>query len=135
MSENFYAPSMSVKEYLKMFGTITPAKKPKYHNAPCVVGGEKYRSSREMRRHGELLLMKLSGLIGEVRREVPYALAETVKIQGRWRPALRYVADFVYTDLKTGDVVVEDCKGFRTEGYRIKRHLMAAIHNIEILET
>jgi hypothetical protein len=108
----------------------------KYGNTKCSVGSETYRSKREMRRHQSLLLLQREGTIRNLRREVVYVLADAVTIQGRRRPSLRYVADFVY---EHGQVdwatVVEDAKGVRTEGYRIKRHLMKSVHNIDILET
>lgn len=45
-----------------------------------------------------------------------------------------YVADFVYTDLKSGETVVEDTKGVKTKDYIIKRKLMLYIHHIRIKE-
>lgn len=108
--------------------------KRKYGNKPCEVGGEKYRSQREMRRHADLQLLERAGRIAGLVREVPFVLAPAVVIQGRKRPALRYVADFVYSTAE-GAQVVEDAKGVRTEAYRVKRHLMKAVHGIEILET
>lgn len=48
---------------------------------------------------------------------------------------VNYVADFVYTDCRSGNQVVEDSKGMRTKDYIIKRKLMLWIHKIRILET
>ena len=62
-----------------------------------------------------------------------FELAQAVVLDGRKRPPLRYVADFVYRD-SAGQMVVEDVKGVRTQGYRIKRHLMLAVHGIEVRE-
>ncbi len=107
----------------------------KYRNRPCEVNGEKYRSRKEARRHQDLLLMVKSGDIGELRREVPFVLAPSVSVQGRKRPELRYYADFHYWDANKQAFVTEDAKGIRTEGYRIKRHLMKSVHGIDILET
>lgn len=45
-----------------------------------------------------------------------------------------YMADFVYRDVETGNIVCEDVKGFHTDVYRIKERLMLACHNIEISE-
>ena len=113
------------------------ATRSKYGNKPCVIGGEKYRSQREAARHQSLLLQQRAGLLANLCREVPFPLAPRALIDGRWRPALRYFADFVY-DLTTpaGLVrVVEDAKGVRTPVYRIKRHLMMTVHGVAILET
>jgi len=47
--------------------------------------------------------------------------------------AICYVADFVvkYPD---GEMSVIDCKGWRTEVYRIKKKLMLMVHKIKIKE-
>lgn len=102
-----------------------PTKKPmKYRNEKCESNGIKFDSKREMKRWHELVQMQVRGEISELELQVPFILAEPVVIAGRKRPALRYVADFVYE--QDGNTVVEDVKGRITEGYRIKRHLMAA---------
>ena len=44
-----------------------------------------------------------------------------------------YRADFKY--LENGKLVVEDTKGFRTPVYRLKKKLVEALFNIEIVET
>lgn len=109
----------------------------KYNSQLCTLGGETYRSKREMRRHQLLLLMERGGAVRNLRREVAYVLAPAVKVQGRRRPPLRYIADFVYERMKDGGWidVVEDAKGVRTPVYVVKRHLMASVHGIDILET
>lgn len=76
-----------------------------------------------------------------MRLQVPFDLAPAVKLDGepRKKPALRYLADFVYRD-KNGNQIVEDVKGFdkkhgkwREDGvFRIKRHLMTTVHGIQI---
>lgn len=107
----------------------------KYGNTKCSVGAETYRSKRERDRHQELLLLQRAGKIDDLRREVPVVLAAGVVIQGRKRPPLRYVVDFMYVVRPMSTHTYEDCKGVRTEGYRIKRHLMKSVHGIDILET
>jgi len=101
-----------------------PAKQSKYRNQKCESRGIKFDSKREMARWHELMQMQVKGEISELELQVPFVLAEPVVIGGRKRPALRYVADFVYE--RGGEQVIEDVKGRVTEGYRIKRHLMAA---------
>lgn len=100
------------------------ARKSKYGNTKCESGGVKFDSKREMMRWHELVQMQIRGEISELELQVPFVLADPVVIKGRKRPALRYVADFVYE--RGGQTVIEDVKGRETEGYRIKRHLMAA---------
>ena len=106
----------------------------KFRNVPTTVGAESYRSKREAARHQELLLLQRAGEIAGLTREVPFVLAPATKIGSeRAIPPLRYLADFVYCAF--GKIVVEDCKGFRTPVYRIKRHLMKTVHDVEVLET
>lgn len=107
----------------------------KYRNEPTVIGNEKYRSKREARRHQDLLNLQTFGRISELRREVPFVLAPKVHIIGelRARPAVRYVADFIYIT-KDGRRVVEDAKGMSTPVYRLKKHLMKTVHDIDVVE-
>ena len=108
----------------------------KYRNKPCEVGAEKYRSQRERDRHQALLMLEKAGRVTGLVREVKFELAPGVQIQGekRKRPAVRYVADFVYSDVYAGRIVVEDAKGMQTPVYRLKKHLMATVHGIHIRE-
>lgn len=47
--------------------------------------------------------------------------------------AVKYIADFVYTDAG-GKTVVEDVKGRRTKDYILKRKMMLYFHRIKIKE-
>jgi hypothetical protein len=106
----------------------------KYRNKPT--GG--YASKREAQRAAELGLMLKAGTIRNLRAQVPYILIP--KQDGE--RACSYLADFVYAEPIPYDglspawgEVVEDCKGYRTEVYRIKRKLMLMVHGIRIRET
>ena len=107
----------------------------KYGNKPQQIGNEKYRSKREMLRHQALVLLQRDGHITGLVREVRFVLAPKIHIAGetRARPAVRYVADFVYCTPQ-GITVVEDAKGMQTPVYRLKKHLMATIHGIHVRE-
>jgi hypothetical protein len=97
-----------------------------------------YDSKREANRARDLQLLENAGEITELRFQVAFELAPAVVIGGRKKPALRYFADFVYRDKEyklNGGLVVEDCKGFRTAEYKIKKHLMKSVHNLDIFET
>lgn len=106
-----------------------PEKKPsKYRNVKVEIDGQKFDSKSEAARFIELGRMQDAGLITDLRRQVSFELAPSVKIAGAARasPPLRYLADFVY--LKDGNEVIEDVKGGPiTEGFRIKRHLLAVL--------
>ena len=98
-----------------------------------VVDGETFASKLEARRYRELVIMQLAGAITDLKTQVAYVLCPSVVIAGRKRPAIRYIADFVYTD-DAGKTVVEDCKGMLTPVYKRKRHLMMHVHGIKINE-
>lgn len=106
----------------------------KYSNVKIEHNGIKFDSKREWKRYLELEAMQKRGEISELKRQVVFVLAPSVVINGRKRPALRYVADHVY--LRRGDErqTVEDAKGCITVEYRIKRHLMKHVHGIDIVE-
>lgn len=107
----------------------------KYLNKPIVTpDGERFDSNAEMSRYLVLQNWQRLGKISELQRQVPFVLSPAVLIKGRPRksPALRYYADFVYRD-SDGVLVVEDVKGKITEGYRIKRHILA-VQGITITE-
>ena len=73
------------------------------------------------------MLLQGAGMISGLRRQVGFELAPGVVINGRRRPALKYIADFVYLEVGSTRETIEDVKGKVTEGYRIKRHLMASL--------
>lgn len=108
----------------------------KFGNKKTLVDGVWFDSKKEANRYQDLVLMQKAKLIRDLTTQRVFVLAPAVVLNGRKRPGLRYKADFTYfDDTKGGEFVVEDTKGFKTEGYKIKRHLMKAVHDIEILET
>ena len=91
--------------------------------------GHVFDSKKEFVRWCDLRLLERAGKISDLKRQVKY---ELIPKQDGER-ACNYVADFVYC--QDGNTVVEDCKGFRTEGYKIKRKLMLWVHGIKVKET
>jgi hypothetical protein len=108
----------------------------KYSNQKIVdADGQKFDSKAEHKYWLHLKLRERAKEIFNLERQVVYVLAPAVAIAGRKRPPLRYIADMRWNEgSKSGPVVVADVKGAVTPGYRIKRHLMASVHGIEILE-
>jgi hypothetical protein len=109
-------------------------KESKYHNKPCVVEGKKFDSRKEARRYGELCFLERAGEIRNLKRQVKF---ELIPKQDGER-ACHYKADFTYYEKdKNGEwqYIVEDCKGMRTDVYKIKRKLMLRIYSIRIRET
>ena len=77
-------------------------------------------------------LLERLGRIHGLSRQVAFELAPSVKFAGdkRAKPALRFIADFVYTE--AGKQVVEDVKGIILPAFQIKRHLMLSVHGIDV---
>lgn len=107
----------------------------KYNATKTQIDGITFASKAEAKRYNELKRLEQSGHISALELQPTYQLAPGVKYTGAARacPALRYRADFRYID-HLGVQVVEDVKGMPTEGYRIKKHLLMALHNIEVRE-
>lgn len=98
-----------------------------------------HASKKEHGRAAALKIMQRANLIANLREQVPYILipAQYAVVNGERKcveRAIKYIADFVYTDCRNGQVVVEDAKGFRTKEYIIKRKLMLYVHGIRIKE-
>ena len=99
--------------------------------------GTGHQSRRESRRAQELGVQEIAGLVRNLREQVRYELLpaqrdpETGKLLER---PVAYIADFVYEDCATGQTVVEDAKGMRTDTYILKRKLMLWFHKIHIRE-
>jgi hypothetical protein len=107
---------------------LPPAKKPpKYRNKTTVVDGIQFDSRLEARHHAKLQLLLRAGQIDQIQRQVPYPLTVNgVEI-------CKYVADFVVT-YPSGQVEIQDTKGFKTQTYLLKKKLMLAVHGIQIIE-
>lgn len=107
-------------------------KQQKYRNRVTETPDGRFDSEAEYRHWRHLKIRARLKEISDLRRQVVFELAPAVVIQGRKRPPLRYVADMVYVE--AGKTVVADVKGAVTPEYRIKRHLMASVHGVEIQE-
>lgn len=123
----------------------------KYHSQKVTVNGIVFDSKKEARRYHELLLLERAGEIRNLVRQKRYILIPTQreeskevysrgvhkgeKKQGKViEKECSYIADFSYDD-KKGNHVVEDCKGMKTEVYKIKRKLMLYKYGIRIKES
>lgn len=106
----------------------------KYHNQKTRTSdGVEHDSKKEARRWMELQLLQKAGHIADLERQVTF---ELIPRQDGER-ACHYIADFVYTDTKTGAKVVEDVKSEATrkdKAYIIKRKLMLYLKGIKIHE-
>ena len=90
-----------------------------------------YDSNREMRRHGELLVLERAGQIRNLRRQVRIELIPKCEHES----AVTWRADFVYEEGPSWEEIWEDCKGARTKEYVIKRKLVLWRFGKRIRET
>lgn len=105
----------------------------KYRNIKCEWQGQKFDSKAELKRFLELFALFEAGEIIELTRQTKFELVKKIELDGRTKPAIRYVADFEYLT-KSGQRIIEDVKGMITPVYRMKRHLMKAVLGLEIKE-
>lgn len=105
----------------------------KYHAKKTTVDGIEFDSAKEAKRYTKLRAMEEDGEIQGLRLQVPFELVPSFECDGVKYRGMRYVADFVY--YRDGKVVVEDCKGFKTAEYKMKKKLMAYVNRINIEES
>lgn len=109
----------------------------KYENTKVEHDGHIFDSKKEMIRYCELKLLERAGEITDLECQKVFVLVPAVKLLGRTKPAVRYLSDFSYVQVKDGSLVVEDVKSPITRKlavYRLKIHLLKHVHGIEITE-
>lgn len=109
------------------------ARESKYNARKTVVDGIQFDSVKEAKRYTRLRDMERAGLIQGLRLQVPFEILPSFERDGVKYRGMSYVADFVY--YRAGKVVVEDCKGFKTSEYKMKKKLMAYVNHINIEES
>ena len=130
----------AVAKHIGLDTASNKTKKSKYKNKEVVYNGINFKSTKERDRYIDLLLLERNGQIKDLELQPRYKLIDGVKFSdgSRAKPALRYTADFRYIDCRTGELIVEDVKSKITKestDYKMRRHMMLAIHGIEVLET
>jgi hypothetical protein len=105
----------------------------KYRNVKTVVDGVVFDSKKEAKRYQELKLMEKAGEIHGLQTQRRF------NIMVREHLICTYIADFYYFKKESvNEIIIEDVKSEKTRKlpvYRIKKKLMKAIYNIDILET
>lgn len=119
---------------------ISGKPKNKFNAVKKKVDDVKFDSTKEANRYEQLKLLVRAGKIKDLEVQPVFVLIKSVKFSGdaKAKPAMRYTADFRYYDIEKGEVVVEDVKSRATAkltDYKMRRHMMLAIHGIEVLET
>ena len=140
---------MTPRQEKKLFsqrGTTkeTKPKKSKYKNTKTEVDGILFDSKREASRYKILRVWQKNGIVSGLELQKEFVLVPSQKLGNprkrkdgkfqRTEQAVIYKADFCYTHIETGNYVVEDSKGAKTDDYIIKRKLMKLVHGIEVVE-
>jgi len=112
------------REQLANKGTKT-GKRSKYNAKRTIVENITFDSQKEANRYQQLKLLQKAGEIGEIVIQYSFTLPG----------GIIYRCDFLYYDRNSKAFVVEDCKGFRTQEYKLKKKLMKECLGIEIMET
>lgn len=105
----------------------------KYNARKMETADGKFDSVAEWERWLLLKAMEKDGEIKGLERQVPYVLIPSQKKDGKilFRE-VKYIADFKYTVVKTGEVVVEDVKGMVLPEFRLKQKMLFYFHHIEV---
>lgn len=107
----------------------------KYGAKKTVVDGITFPSRKEANRYSELKILWRGKAIHSLKRQVKYELVPAVRQNGKVvQRAINYYADFVYTDSRTGEEIVEDVKGYKTQVYLMKKKMMLEKYGIRIRE-
>lgn len=99
----------------------------KFGNKPTEIDGIKFDSKREAKRYQELKLLERANEITGLQTQVKFDLT----VNGL--RIATYKADFVYMT-RGGLRVVEDAKGYPNDRWPMKKKLMKAIHNVDVVE-
>jgi hypothetical protein len=114
---------------------VAARRRSKFGAIKTVVDGVTFDSKGEAERYKDLKHLEKAGDIRDLKLQVAYELVPAVILNGRKKPAMKYIADYVYFDVRKDKEIVEDFKGVRTAIFIAKKHLMKWRHNIEILES
>lgn len=132
---------MTIAEFRKSRGGKGPSREArtpkvnKYRAEKVTVHGITFDSKREAARYQELRLLERAGAITDLQLQVAIPLmGRDGPLKGISGRALTYRADFTYFETASSRNVVEDCKGFKTRDYLLKRSILAA-QGIEVMET
>ena len=109
----------------------------KYNNKHVKFDGKTFDSEKEKNRYVELSILQALGVIKDLKLQVRYLLIPADRTVKGDRPTY-YVADFVYLEPNADGAflpICEDCKGFKTPVYRLKKKLLRAKYKIKIRET
>lgn len=96
--------------------------KSKYKNQPIYSDGKRFASKAEAARYADLKVMQSAKLIDGLECQKAF------KLEANGKVVCKYIADFFYRDIRSGSLVVEDVKGYRTDVFRLKKKFFEACY-------
>lgn len=116
-------------------------KQPKYRNKKVVIDGITFMSTKEGNRYLELKLLERAGEISHLELQPKFKLFGRngpILIKSKGFPNGRhatYIADFAYFCPRRDKRISEDCKGYRTAVFILKKAIVEACYpGVEIVE-
>ena len=112
---------------------MIPKHRSKFNNQKVEIDGIKFDSKHEATIYLQLKALEQSNKISNLQLQVPFILLDKYRINNRTVRAIKYIADFTFTNSQ-GQLEVWDAKGVRTDCYKLKKKLFEYIYGIEIHE-
>lgn len=103
-------------------------KRSKYGAKKTVFDGIKFDSKKEANRYYMLKGLVNTKVISNLELQPRYDIIINDKFCGFYKADFRYINN-------AGTIIIEDCKGFKTAIYNLKKKIIEAMYNIKILET
>lgn len=107
---------------------MKPKQRSKYGAVPTIVDGIRFASKKEAAHYGTLKILERAKKISFLQLQPVFNLGANGQL------ICKYVADFQYLDHSDMHIHTVDCKGMKTDVYRLKKKMMKILLNIEIEE-
>lgn len=101
-------------------------KRSKYRNEIVEFDGYVFRSKKELGRYVSLRAKQNIGEISDLQLQVPFELNDG------GTHSYKYVADFLYKEIETGEFIIDDTKGKETVLFKKKAKLMLRLFGIKV---
>lgn len=95
----------------------------KYNNRKAKINNITFDSQKEATRYLELKKLEELGYIKNLKLQPKFLLQEGYRKNGKKIREVNYIADFMYYDCESGEEVIEDVKGIKTDVYKLKKKL------------
>lgn len=102
--------------------------KSKFFNKKIETKYGKFDSKREYTIFLKYKRQEELGIIKNLQRQIPFVLID----KSEYGREIKYIADFVYEEISSGEILVVDVKGLETPVFKLKARLFAERYGREI---